>query len=64
MSAEACTFKRERSSQWEDGIAVGSEIGNYDIEVIVDINYKAVPAPIYTYNLQQEKGSFQFLAGN
>lgn len=64
ISTEVCRFRRTEGSKWETGVAIGRGLGDYEVEAIVDINFKVVPAPIYTYSLEQNKGGFQFLAEN
>ena len=64
FSAEAVRFRRTEGSKWEWGIAIGHGLGDYEVEAIIDINFKLVPTPIYTYNLEQNRGGFQFLAEN
>ncbi|MCH6585151.1 MAG: hypothetical protein IH810_04875 [Proteobacteria bacterium] len=61
LTATACMFMRKKNSDWEVGIAISDKgPGIYDIDVIVDNKGKAVKAPIWSYNLLEEKGTFTF----
>lgn len=61
LTATACMFMRKENSDWEVGIAITDKgPGICDIDVIVDKKGKAVKAPIWSYNLLEEMGTFTF----
>lgn len=62
MSAEVCRFIRKKGDKAERGIAINDGAGNYDVKVIIDMNFKVVPTPLEQYSLHTEEGCFQFLA--
>lgn len=63
MSAEVCRFRRTEKDKQETGIAISNGLGVYDVMLIVDINYKPVPTPLYSFDLRGGvEGCFQFLA--
>lgn len=51
-----CTFKRNKTSKWEKGLAISKceNIGISDIETIIDIDNKIVES-VYTYELVPNK---------
>lgn len=61
MSAEVCEFIREQGGRREMGIAINDGAGSYDAKIIIDCNFKPVPAPLYNYTLLTNMGCFQVL---
>lgn len=57
MGACACVFKREEKSEWETGIALLRQHGDYEVWLIADIDGKIV-TEIWNYRLQPYHGSF------
>ncbi len=52
MKVQVCKFKRDKDSEWEEGLAVLKEFDTYDVDYIIPPGDKLYPMDVWTYKLR------------